>query len=325
MLRRRVDNHVKATEYGNGADGSIGSGTLQYSAALSIGTASMVPAANPFSSAALAMLLLACGWLRTRRRAGAPLLERNVPPVMAKYSRPWGFAGRHKGSPSVSIVELADPRVSTLPYPIKRGDPSRTASRIAYKEDRIKFYPTAHLRSQRSVAWRALCPAPGRRAPRALARAGERWDAPNVLSVRHWERLLGGALYAGAPRVGWAAPLRRSFDVDLMACATCGSRLRVLALITEREAVGNILSHPSMPTDAPPLARARDPTYDLDDVGKKASGERSRHRSLPGPIGGLEGEGARQASRGRLQVSHVDPCGGLRRRSKLATLAALGW
>ncbi len=50
--------------------------------------------------------------------------------------------------------------------------------------------------------------------------------APNVLSVRHWDRLLGGALYAATPRVEWAALLRRSFDVDVMACANCGGRLR---------------------------------------------------------------------------------------------------
>jgi hypothetical protein len=52
--------------------------------------------------------------------------------------------------------------------------------------------------------------------------------APNVLSVRHWDRLFGGALYGATPRVEWAALLRRSFDVDVMACATCGGRLRVL-------------------------------------------------------------------------------------------------
>ena len=40
--------------------------------------------------------------------------------------------------------------------------------------------------------------------------------APNVLSVRHWDRLLGGVLYAATPRVEWAALLRRSFDVDVM-------------------------------------------------------------------------------------------------------------
>jgi len=90
--------------------------------------------------------------------------------------------------------------------------------------------------------------------------------APNVLSVRHWDRLLGGALYAASPRLDWASLLRRSFSVDVLACAKCGGRLRVLAVITEREAARRILAHLGQPTEAPPVARARDPTEDQDDV-----------------------------------------------------------
>jgi len=40
--------------------------------------------------------------------------------------------------------------------------------------------------------------------------------APNILSVAHWDRLLGGALYAATPRVDWAMLLRRSFEVDVV-------------------------------------------------------------------------------------------------------------
>ena len=39
--------------------------------------------------------------------------------------------------------------------------------------------------------------------------------APNIISVKHWDRLLGGLLYAVQPRVDWAALLRRSFAVDV--------------------------------------------------------------------------------------------------------------
>jgi hypothetical protein len=88
---------------------------------------------------------------------------------------------------------------------------------------------------------------------------------PNVLSVRHWDRLLGGVLYAAKPRVDWSALLRRTFQVDVMACAKCGGRLRVLAVITEREPVRRILAHLGLPHEAPSLARARDPTDDAYD------------------------------------------------------------
>jgi hypothetical protein len=73
--------------------------------------------------------------------------------------------------------------------------------------------------------------------------------APNVLSVRHWERLIGGALYAATPRLDWASLLRRSFEVDVLECPKCHGRLRVLAVITEREPVQRILAHLGVPTE----------------------------------------------------------------------------
>jgi len=89
--------------------------------------------------------------------------------------------------------------------------------------------------------------------------------SPNIISVRHWERLLGGALYAATPRVDWATLLRRSFAVDVLECPKCHGRLRVIAVITERDPVQRILAHLGMSAAAPCLARARDPTDDADD------------------------------------------------------------
>ena len=104
-------------------------------------------------------------------------------------------------------------------------------------------------------------------APNVIARPGDVIAlAPNVLSIRHWDRLLGGALYAATPRVPWADLLRRNFAVDVMVCAKCGGRLRVLGVIIEREPVRRILAHLGLPTEITPPARARDPTDDLDDI-----------------------------------------------------------
>jgi hypothetical protein len=93
---------------------------------------------------------------------------------------------------------------------------------------------------------------------------------PNMISVQHWDRLLGGLLYATAPRVDWATLLRRSFATDVLECPKCHGRLRVLAVITEREPVRRVLAHLGMPTEAPSIARARDPTDDLGDDGASA-------------------------------------------------------
>ena len=84
--------------------------------------------------------------------------------------------------------------------------------------------------------------------------------APNVIGVKHWSRLLGGLLHAFSPRMDWANLLRRSFDVDVLSCPKCRGRLRVLGEVTDPAMVGLVLGSLWLPTEAPRVARARDPT-----------------------------------------------------------------
>ena len=56
----------------------------------------------------------------------------------------------------------------------------------------------------------------------------------------------------------WAELLRRTFASDLEKCCTCGGRLKLRALVTQP---ANYLRHLGEPTEAPPLAPARDPPY----------------------------------------------------------------
>ena len=108
----------------------------------------------------------------------------------------------------------------------------------------------------------------------------------NVLFVHHWDRLLGGVLYAATPRMDWARLLRRSLDV--LKCPKCDGRLGVVAAITERASVARILAHIGVPTEAPAVARARDPT---DDVGGRPAKCSSNSRS------GSAGRGNRRSER----------------------------
>jgi len=104
-----------------------------------------------------------------------------------------------------------------------------------------------------------------------LPQAADAWQllTPNVLSVKHWNRLVGGALYAATPRLDWASLLRRSFQVDVLECPACRGRLRVLGEVTEPGRVKLVLESLRMPADAPRVARARDPTELLGvDVGQ---------------------------------------------------------
>ncbi len=64
-------------------------------------------------------------------------------------------------------------------------------------------------------------------------------------------------------RLDWASLLRRVYLEDVLACP-CGGRRRVLADILEREAIDAILAHLGLPTEPPPIARARSPGYEAD-------------------------------------------------------------
>jgi hypothetical protein len=91
--------------------------------------------------------------------------------------------------------------------------------------------------------------------------------APNVLATKHWDRLFQGRFYAAAPRVDWATLLRRTFDVDVLRCSSCGGRLRVLGEVTDAAMVRLVLESLGLPTEPPPVARARDPTELLGEPG----------------------------------------------------------
>lgn len=122
-----------------------------------------------------------------------------------------------------------------------------------------------------------------RSAPTNIASSPPRVERllPNVLSVRHWQRLLGGVLYAATVRIDWATLLRRTFAVDVLECAACHGRLRVLGAVVDASRVRALLERLNLPTDAPPRARARDPS-DEDDEPARASHLR-RRVTLPSP------------------------------------------
>jgi hypothetical protein len=67
----------------------------------------------------------------------------------------------------------------------------------------------------------------------------------------------GVATPVGA-RIDWASLIRRVYLDDVLACP-CGGRRRVLAEITEPQVVVAILQHLGLPTEPPPVAKARSP------------------------------------------------------------------
>ena len=88
--------------------------------------------------------------------------------------------------------------------------------------------------------------------------------APTSITLEHWNRILDGELYATSSRVEWAILLRRTYGLDALRCPKCDARMRVLSTLTEPSVVNKILSHLGLRTEPIPLARARDPTGQMD-------------------------------------------------------------
>jgi len=88
--------------------------------------------------------------------------------------------------------------------------------------------------------------------------------APNILKLKHIQRLHGGLLLATTPRVPWALLLRRTFETDVSRCISCGGHLRMLVVVDGLARAGAIFARLGLPTDRPAPARARDPTHLFD-------------------------------------------------------------
>ena len=70
-----------------------------------------------------------------------------------------------------------------------------------------------------------------------------------------------GVVQPVGARLDWASLLRRVYLEDVLACP-CGGRRRIIADIQERDVIVAILDHLGLPTDPPPVARARSPSFE---------------------------------------------------------------
>jgi hypothetical protein len=78
--------------------------------------------------------------------------------------------------------------------------------------------------------------------------------APNIRSFAHWERVLGGELYAPPSRLDWATLLRRTFEVDVKSCGACGGRMTVRTVVTDPPSIAKLLRALRRPRPPPAAA-----------------------------------------------------------------------
>ena len=76
-------------------------------------------------------------------------------------------------------------------------------------------------------------------------------------------------------RLAWAVLLRRTWDLDVLACPQCGERMDLIATIEDPRVAAKILAHLGFPARAPPRGRPGQPRQqelELPEVGDEFDG-----------------------------------------------------
>jgi hypothetical protein len=66
-------------------------------------------------------------------------------------------------------------------------------------------------------------------------------------------------------RLSWASLLARVFDVEVSVCPACSGKMKIIAFITDPFSVRRYLEGVGLPTEAPPIAKARPPPQEAFD------------------------------------------------------------
>jgi hypothetical protein len=59
----------------------------------------------------------------------------------------------------------------------------------------------------------------------------------------------------------WAELMKRAFEIDVLKCPSCGSKLKLRALVIEAHNIERLLRHLGEPLEPPRRSPARDPPY----------------------------------------------------------------
>jgi len=191
--------------------------------------------------------------------------------ILLRMRRPW-----HDGTrailfePHELIERLAalvpKPRINLLLYHGILG-PSARLRRSAVAAAMALSSPGAALevspREEQAPSRAALDP-PG--PPTPPARGPSDAEAAHTSPALGPSDPVGRSAGGGAPRrsgprphTPWAELLRRTFEIDVLACTECGGRLRLLATIEDPAVVRKILSHLGIAPEVPRPAPARSP------------------------------------------------------------------
>ena len=70
---------------------------------------------------------------------------------------------------------------------------------------------------------------------------------------------LGGGKKGGKSRMGWAALLKRTFNIDVLQCPQCSGRMKLVEVVMSGERIRDTLVAIGVSPRPPPIAPARTP------------------------------------------------------------------
>ena len=95
-----------------------------------------------------------------------------------------------------------------------------------------------------------------------LVRSLEEPRAIGTLTVKHWNRLREGELFASSPNIPWAILLKRTFGFDAELCPKCDRKMRMVDVVDDRSKATALLGALGIERIRPSVRRSRDPTGD---------------------------------------------------------------
>ena len=177
--------------------------------------------------------------------------------IALALGRTWSDGTTHFVFEPVELLErlallVPRPRINMVLYHgVLAGHADRRSAAIAEAPgSEPAGVPQAEVEAARSMAGGAEPEAPSATpTDRRGEAAGEEPAGEGVARRRHWR---------------WADLMRRTFDIDVLACRRCGGRMRLIATIEDPEVVRKILGHLGLPTDVPRPFPSRAPPSQAD-------------------------------------------------------------
>jgi hypothetical protein len=161
------------------------------------------------------------------------------------FGSAWSVAKPDEDPTPLAVAAFAKPRID-LPKGLKAKDSRALVAHLRHDE---------HIDAAQQARVTPSCASPDR----VMVRQGEGTSSISTEGTGKLVATVEEPKKQRTPRLVWAGLLRRTFALDVFACARCSGRCQVLAHLTAPDGGRAILEHLQLPSPPAQLAPARGP------------------------------------------------------------------